>query len=146
MIVVWKLYRLGRSLTHLVNTVQDLSTRGVGLRVLTGQGAQIDTAAADGRLVFRHLRGAGRVRAGADSRTHPGRTTAARARGRHGGGKFALSKTQVRLAQVAMAHRDTSVSALCRELGINPVTLYRYVGPQGDLEARTSSPLHVSVG
>ena len=38
-----------------------------------------------------------------------------------------------------MAHRDTSVSALCRELGINPVTLYRYVGPQGDLEARTSS-------
>ena len=66
--------------------------------------------------------------------------------GRHGGGKFALSKTQVRLAQVAMAHRDTSVSALCRELGINPVTLYRYVGPQGDLEARTSSPRHVSVG
>ena len=41
MIVVWKLDRLGRSLTHLVNTVQDLSTRGVGLRVLTGQGAQI---------------------------------------------------------------------------------------------------------
>ena len=72
--------------------------------------------------------------------------TAARARGRHGGGTFALSKTQVRLAQVAMAHRDTSVSALCRELGIKPVTLYRYVGPQGDLEARTSSPLHVSVG
>ena len=27
-IVVWKLDRLGRSLTHLVNTVQDLSTRG----------------------------------------------------------------------------------------------------------------------
>ena len=31
------------------------------------------------------------------------------------------------------AHRDTSVSALCRELGITPVTLYRYVGPQGEL-------------
>ena len=36
-----------------------------------------------------------------------------------------------RLAQAAMARRDTSVSALCRELGIKPVTLYRYVGPQG---------------
>ena len=47
------------------------------------------------------------------------------------GGRFALSKAQVRLAQAAMAHRDTSVSALCRELGIRPVTLYRYVGPQG---------------
>ena len=52
-LVVWKLDRLGRNLAHLVNTVQNLSTRGVvGLRVLTGQGAQIDTTAAAGRLVF----------------------------------------------------------------------------------------------
>ena len=51
-LVVWKLDRLGRNLAHLVNTVQDLSTRGVGLRVLTGQGAQIDTTTAAGRLVF----------------------------------------------------------------------------------------------
>ena len=43
-LVVWKLDRLGRNLAHLVNTVQDLSSRGVGLRVLTGQGAQIATA------------------------------------------------------------------------------------------------------
>ena len=48
--VVWKLDRLGRNLAHLVNTVQDLSARGVGLRVLTGQGAQIDTTTAAGRL------------------------------------------------------------------------------------------------
>ena len=32
-----------------------------------------------------------------------------------------------------MAHRDTAVSELCRELGIRPVTLFRYVGPQGRL-------------
>ena len=51
-LVVWKLDRLGRTLAHLVNTVQDLSTRGVGLRVLTEQGAQIDTTTAAGRLVF----------------------------------------------------------------------------------------------
>ena len=51
-LVVWKLDRLGRTLAHLVNTVQDLSTRGVGLRVLTGQGAPIDTTTAAGRLVF----------------------------------------------------------------------------------------------
>ena len=52
MLVVWKLDRLGRNLAHLVNTAQDLSTRGVGLRVLAGQGEQIDTTTADGRLVF----------------------------------------------------------------------------------------------
>jgi hypothetical protein len=32
-----------------------------------------------------------------------------------------------------MAQRDTSVSALCAELGIERVTLYRYVGPNGEL-------------
>ena len=58
---------------------------------------------------------------------------AARARGRRGGRKFALSKAQARLAQAAMANRDTSVSELCTVLGIKPVTLYRYVGPQGEL-------------
>ena len=58
---------------------------------------------------------------------------AARARGRKGGRKFALLKAQVRLAQAAMAHRDTSVAELCSELGIRPVTLYRYVGPKGQL-------------
>ena len=48
---------------------------------------------------------------------------AARVRGRKGGRKFALSKAQVRLAQAAMAHRDPSVSELCTQLGIKPVTL-----------------------
>jgi DNA invertase Pin-like site-specific DNA recombinase len=51
-LIVWKLDRLGRSLRHLFNTVHDLMERGVGLRVLTGQGANIDTTTASGRLVF----------------------------------------------------------------------------------------------
>ena len=42
-LVVWKLDRLGRDLKHLVTTVDDLRTRGVGFKVLTGAGAQIDT-------------------------------------------------------------------------------------------------------
>ena len=79
----------------------------------------------------RHLRGAGRVRAGAGSANAP--WPGSRPRGRHGGRTFALSKAQVRLAQAAMARRDTSVSELCRDLGITPVTLYRYVGPKGQL-------------
>lgn len=58
---------------------------------------------------------------------------AARARGRKGGRKFALTKAQVRLAQAAMTNRDTSVTELCKELGVKPVTLYRYVAPDGKL-------------
>jgi DNA invertase Pin-like site-specific DNA recombinase len=51
-LVIWKLDRLGRNLRHLVNVVHDLNARGIGLRVLTGQGAAIDTTTAAGKLVF----------------------------------------------------------------------------------------------
>ena len=103
------------------------------LRVLAGQGAQIDTTTAAGRLVFGIFAALAEFeRELIRERTQAG-LKAARARGRKGGRKFALSKAQVRLAQAAMAHRDTSVSELCSELGIKPVTLYRYVGPQGEL-------------
>ena len=53
-LLVWKLDRLGRDLRHLVNIVHDLTQRGIGLKVLTGQGAAIDTTTASGKLVF-HL-------------------------------------------------------------------------------------------
>ena len=52
MIVVWRLDRLGRNLRHLVNLVQDLNDRDIGIRVLAGQGASIDTTTASGPLVF----------------------------------------------------------------------------------------------
>lgn len=51
-LVVWRLDRLGRDLRHVVNTVHELTARGVGFRVLTGHGASIDTTTAAGRLVF----------------------------------------------------------------------------------------------
>lgn len=51
-LAVWKLDRLGRDLRHLINTVHDLTGRGIGLKVLTGHGAAIDTTTAAGKLVF----------------------------------------------------------------------------------------------
>jgi len=124
---------MGRSLHHLVKTVAVLPERGVGLKVLTGQGAQIDTTTAHGRLSFGIFASLAEFeREFISERTMAG-LAAARARGRKGGRKFALTKAQVRMAQAAMASRDTSVSALCRELKIKPVTLYRYVDPDGNL-------------
>ncbi len=132
-LVIWKLDRLGRSLKHLVNTIQDLSDSDIALRVLTGQGAQIDTTTASGRLIFGIFASLAEFeRELIRERTMAG-LAAARARGRKGGRKFALTKAQVRLAQAAMLNRDSSVADLCKELGIKPVTLYRYVGPEGQL-------------
>ena len=132
-LVVWKLDRLGRSLPHLVTTVRDLDARGVGLRVLSGEGAALDTSTPAGRLVFGLFAALAEFECDLIRERTMAGLAAARARGRKGGRRFALTKAQVRLAQAAMASRDTSVAALCRELGVKPVTLYRYVGPDGTL-------------
>ena len=58
----------------------------------------------------------------------------ARARGRKGGRKFQLTKSKVRLAQIAMKNKETSISEICQELGgITKQTLYRYISPDGEL-------------
>ena len=59
--------------------------------------------------------------------------TAARARGNKGGRISALSPSKLRRAQAAMQHRDTSVAALCEELGVSCTTLYRNLTPTGEL-------------
>src|SRR6266480_5709381 len=51
-LVVWKLDRLARSLHDLVVIAADLKGRGVGLKILTGEGAAVDTTHAQGRMVF----------------------------------------------------------------------------------------------
>src|SRR3954464_15568580 len=97
-LVVWKLDRLGRDLRHLVNTVQDLSDRGIGFKVLAGQGAEVDTTTASGKFVFGIFGALAEFeRELIRERTKAG-LEAARARGRKGGRRFSLTKAQVRLA------------------------------------------------
>ncbi len=134
-LVVWKLDRLGRNLKHLVNTVHDLMERKIGFKVLTGQGANIDTTTASGRLVF----GIFAALAEFERELIRERTVAglqsARSRGRNGGRPYTMTPAKLRLAQAAMAKRDTRVGDLCTELGITRQTLSRYVDPKGELRA-----------
>ena len=132
-LLVWKLDRLGRDLRHLVNTVHDLTDRGVGLKVLTGEGAAIDTTTASGKLVFGIFAALAEFeRALISERTIAG-LAAARARGRSGGRPFKMTPAKVRLAMAAMGQKETKVGDLCKELGITRQTLYRHVSPAGEL-------------
>lgn len=134
-LVVWKLDRLGRDLRHLVNLVDDLTKRNIGLKVLAGEGASINTATANGRLVFGIFAALAEFeRALIIERTKAG-LAAARARGRNGGAPFKMTPAKVRLAQAAMGTPETKVVNLCAELGITRQTLYRFVGPKGELRA-----------
>src|SRR5271170_906150 len=134
-LIVWKLDRLGRNLRHLVNTVHDLTAGGIGLRVLTGQGAAIDTTTAAGKLVFGIFAALAEFeRELIRERTRAG-LASARARGRIGGRKPKMTAAKLRLAMASMGKRETNVATLCEELGITRQTLYRHVSPQGDLRA-----------
>ena len=132
-LLVWKLDRLGRDLRHLVNTVHHLTERGIGLKVLTGEGAAIDTTTASGKLVFGIFAALAEFeRALISERTVAG-LASARARGRTGGRPDKMTPAKLRLAMAAMGQPETKVGALCEELGVTRQTLYRHVSPTGEL-------------
>ena len=111
-LIVWKLDRLGRNLRHLVNTIHELMERKIGFRVLTGQGADIDTTTAGGRLVFGIFAALAEFeRELIRERTIAG-LSSARARGRNGGRPYTMTPAKLRLAQAAMAS-VTPRSATC---------------------------------
>jgi DNA invertase Pin-like site-specific DNA recombinase len=132
-LVVYKLDRLGRNLKHLIQTVEDLTKRKIGFKVLSGQGVNIDTTTPAGKMIFSIFGALAEFeRELIRERTIAG-IQAARARGRMGGRKFDLTKSQVRLAEASMKNRDTSVTELCKELKITRATLYKYISPTGEL-------------
>jgi DNA invertase Pin-like site-specific DNA recombinase len=132
-LAVWKLDRLGRDLRHLVNLVHDLTSRGIGLKVLTGEGAAIDTTTANGRLMFGFFAALAEFeRELIVERTRAG-LASARARGRHGGRPHKMTAAKLRTAQAAMGKPETRIAGLCTELGITRQTLYRHVDPRGEL-------------
>lgn len=132
-LLVWKLDRLGRNLRHLINTVHDLTARGIGFQVLTGHGASINTATPEGKLVFGIFAALAEFeRELVSERTKVG-LASARARGRKGGGQYKMTSAKLRLAMAAMGQRQTIVSELCKQLGVTRQTLYRHIGPDGSL-------------
>ena len=132
-LAVWKLDRLGRDLRHLINTVHDLTARGVGLRVLTGHGAAIDTTSAAGKLVFGIFAALAEFERELISERTVAGLASARARGRSGGRPFKMTPAKLRLAMASMGKPETKVGALCEELGVTRQTLYRHVSPKGEL-------------
>ena len=128
-LVVWKLDRLGRSLKHLVNTLEALRERGVEFRSLT-QG--IDTATATGKAFYGMLAVfAAFERDLIVERTKAGLAVAhAKAEagepGHRPGRPRAMSPEQARQAAKMLADGD-SVATISHVLGVSRPTVYRYL-------------------
>ena len=132
-LVVWRLDRLGRSLRDLIDRVRELEERGIGFKSLR---EGFDTTTGSGRLVF-HVFGALAEfeRALIRERTGAG-LAAARARGRKGGRKKALTPAQVEQMRVLARDPSITVGQICQTFGVSRNTFYRrvherYESPEG---------------
>jgi DNA invertase Pin-like site-specific DNA recombinase len=129
-LTVWKLDRLGRSLLDLVGLVEDLKKREVGLKVLTGAGASIDTTKPEGRLFFAMFAAMAEFeRELIRERTKAG-MKAAKLRGRHVGRPPKLTPDRLAHAQELIdgGRERADVAAL---LGVGVATLRRRLKAPG---------------
>jgi DNA invertase Pin-like site-specific DNA recombinase len=126
-IVVWRLDRLGRSLKHLIEVIEDLENRKIGFSSLQ---EGLNTTTSGGKLVF-HIFGAlseferNLIR----ERTHAG-LAAARARGRMGGRKPKLKPAQIKTLRKMYDSRKHSINEICTLMGVSRPTLYVYLKKQ----------------
>lgn len=133
-LVIWKLDRLGRDLKHLINTVDDLRAKDIGLKVLAGAGAQIDTTTANGRLFFGIFATLAEFeRELIVERTRAG-LAAARARGRLGGRPRKMDRSTITMAMSAMSDVNANGTEVAKRLGITRTTLYSYVNGDGTVK------------
>lgn len=133
-LVIWKIDRLGRDLKHLVNTVQDFNERDVGLKVLAGAGAQIDTTTANGRLIFGIFAALAEFEAELIRERTKAGLAAARARGRMGGRPRKMTIETLKMAMAAMTDPKSNSFNVASRLGITTTTLYAYVNGDGSVK------------
>lgn len=122
--VVWRLDRLGGSVSELIRIVtRELRDRGVEFRSLT---ESIDTRTAAGNMFFQVCAVfAEYERNVLIERTHAGLRAAAK-RGRTGGRPKALTQQQVREIRALLAAPEVVVRDVAKRYGVSRTTLYKY--------------------
>jgi DNA invertase Pin-like site-specific DNA recombinase len=128
-LVVWRIDRLGRSVRHLIDVVEDLRQRGVGFKSL--RDGSIDTTTASGKLIFHIFTALAEFeRSLIQERTRAG-LSVARARGRLGGRPpMSLDDPRIQTAKKLHADKSMIVADICKTLQVSRPTFYRWVAIQ----------------
>lgn len=131
-LVVWKLDRLGRSLSHLVEVIEDLRKRDIGFRSLT---ESIDTTTSSGLLIFHIFAALAQFERGLILERTLAGLAAARARGAKPGRKAVVKADHIKRA-LAMREKGYSVRYIASVLKVSKSSLYRALAEgQGKGEA-----------
>ena len=119
-LVVWKLDRLGRSLSHLIHIVTDLQARGVAFRSLT---EQMHTTTPHGEFLFNVFGALAQYERALTKERIMAGLEAAKRRGTRGGRPHAISDETMEAIREAMDN-GASKAAVCRTFGVKRSTLY----------------------
>mgnify|MGYP000432926368 CR=1 FL=1 len=124
-LVVWKLDRLGRSIQHLIASINDLNSKGIAFRSLQ---EAIDTQTSGGKLIFHIFSALAEFeRDLIRERTNAG-LNAARARGKKGGRPKSMEQTKsIRLLKQMHDDPSYSINDICKTFNISRSTFYRYL-------------------
>ena len=124
-LVVWKLDRLGRSIQHLIASINDLNSKGIAFRSLQ---EAIDTQTSGGKLIFHIFSALAEFeRDLIRERTNAG-LSAARARGKKGGRPKSMEQTKsIRLLKQMHDDPSYSINDICKTFNISRSTFYRYL-------------------
>ena len=118
-LVVWTLDRLGRSLSHLLELIQNFKEKGVGFRSLT---EQMDTTTPHGEFIFQLFASLAQYeRALAQERILAG-VEAAKLRGKRGGRPRKIDDEKLATIQ-ELLQNGTSKAQICRTFNIPRATL-----------------------
>ena len=124
-LVVWRLDRLGRSLSDLVNIIGELEREGITFESLS---EKIDTGSASGKLQFHVFAALAEFERNLIRERTLAGLTAARARGRVGGRKPKLSEKQIREIKTLVSDPAAQVEDIAERYGVSRTTLYKRVG------------------
>ena len=125
-LVVWKLDRLGRSVKEVLTIADDLRTRGIGVRVLTGKLSGSYSPHDEGKFFFTMTAAFAELeRDIIGERTMAG-LTAARAQGKVGGHPTVMDPEKLAAARARQA-RGESPTQIAKALGVSRASVYRHL-------------------
>jgi DNA invertase Pin-like site-specific DNA recombinase len=127
-LIVWRLDRLGRNMRGIINTLHELTERGVTVRSLHDW---VDTSTSTGRMVAGILMSIAEYERELVRERTALKLEHARKSGRKFGRPAKLNTDQAALARRMKSNGETAAT-ICGTLGIDRTTLYRYLAESGE--------------
>ena len=125
-LIVWRIDRLGRSISHRVGIIEDLRARHIGFKSLCN--GAFDTTTASGELVFNIFSSLSQFERRILQERVRVRLETARSRGRKGGRRpVTSSDPRVKAAKKMSANREMSIKEICKTLRVSKATYYRFL-------------------